>query len=176
MKYKNITAAEAQQWINDKQAIVIDVREPAEFANKHIAGATLLPVGKISANDLPQTDKKVIIYCQKGARGNNACVKLKNEDDTVVVYNLVGGIESWIKEGFDVIQGESKVLPLDRQVQLTIGLLALSGSAAGYFVNPLFMLLPAFLGAGLTFAGLSGTCGLALLMAKMPWNQQLSTQ
>lgn len=172
MKFQNITAVEAKKWLDEDQAIIIDVREPAEFASKHIENATLLSLGTININDLPKTDKKIIIQCQKGSRGNSACVKLTDQDESVVVYNLTGGIESWEQEGFTVVDGNSKVLPLDRQVQLTIGVLAFTGSVVGYYINPAFMLVPAFLGAGLTFAGLSGTCGLALLMAKMPWNQK----
>lgn len=171
MKFQNVTATEAKNWLDNDQAIIIDVREPAEFTSKHIKNATLLSLSTITVNDLPKTDKKIIIQCQKGARGNSACVKLTDQDESVVVYNLVGGIEAWEQAGFNVVDGKSKVLPLDRQVQLTIGLLALTGSAAGYYINPIFMLVPAFLGAGLTFAGLSGTCGLALFMAKMPWNK-----
>jgi rhodanese-related sulfurtransferase len=172
MKFKNVTSNQLQQWLNDDEAIIIDVREPAEFATKHIKGATLLPLGKITANDLPNTDKKIVIYCLKGARGNSACVKITDQDNSKVIYNLTGGIEAWQEAGKPVEKGNSNVLPLDRQVQLTIGTLALTGSLAGYFYDPIFMLIPAFLGAGLTFSGLSGTCGLALLMAKMPWNQK----
>ncbi|WP_426357363.1 rhodanese-like domain-containing protein [Pseudocolwellia sp. HL-MZ19] len=173
MKFKNATAKEVQQWLNDGEATIIDVREPAEFANKHIQGATLLPLGKITADDLPDTKNKIVIYCQKGARGNSACIKITEQNNDVVIYNLTGGIEAWEAEGNPVKQGKSKVLPLDRQVQITIGSLALLGSSTGYLYDPVFMFIPAFLGAGLLFAGLSGTCGLAIIMAKMPWNQKV---
>ncbi|MBF7074287.1 rhodanese-like domain-containing protein [Glaciecola sp. MH2013] len=171
MNYENVSVAQVKQWVDSGEAELVDVREPAEFANHHIEGATLLPLGKIAANDLPANDKKVVIYCQKGARGNSACMKLTKENESITVYNLMGGIEAWSKEGHAVKKGQSSVLPLDRQVQLTIGLSVLAGSALAYFVNPAFIAIPAFFGAGLTFAGASGTCGLALLMAKMPWNQ-----
>lgn len=171
MGYQNISARDAQQWLSNGEAVFIDVREPAEFANKHIEGAKLIPLGKISAKDLPSTNKKIIIYCQKGLRGNSACAKVTKQSNEVTVYNLEGGIQSWVDAGFHTIKGESKVLPIDRQVQLTIGLLALTGSIAGHFISPAFLLIPAFLGAGLIFAGLSGTCGLAVLLAKLPWNQ-----
>jgi rhodanese-related sulfurtransferase len=173
MKFKNVTAQEAKQWLDNGEATIIDVREPAEFATKHIKGATLLPLGKITADDLPETNKKIIIYCQKGSRGNSACVKITDQDNSAVIYNLEGGIEAWQAAGNSVKEGKGKVLPLDRQVQITIGSLALAGSLSGYFYNPAFMFLPAFLGAGLLFAGLSGTCGLAIIMAKMPWNQKV---
>lgn len=174
MKYQNISAIEAKKYLDEAQAIIIDVREPAEFIAKHIQGASLLPLGKISPQDLPNTDKKIIIYCQKGMRGKSACAKLTDKDESAVLYNLEGGIASWEQAGFNVVKGQSKVLPLDRQVQVTMGLFTFIGSAAAYFFNPLFMLIPAFIGAGLIFAGLSGTCGLALLLAKMPWNQKVA--
>ncbi|MDO7085664.1 rhodanese-like domain-containing protein [Pseudocolwellia sp. AS88] len=173
MKFENVTPTKAKQWLENGEAILIDVREPAEFATKHIQGATLLPLGKITSEDLPETNKKIVIYCQKGSRGNSACVKITDQNSSVVIYNLVGGIEAWQEAGNAVKEGKSKVLPLDRQVQITIGSLALASSLTGYFHDPAFMLLPAFLGAGLLFAGLSGTCGLAILMAKMPWNQKV---
>lgn len=171
MKFENVTPKEAKQWLDNGEATIIDVREPAEFATKHIQGATLLPLGKITSDDLPDTHEKIIIYCQKGSRGNSACVKVTDQDNTSVIYNLEGGIEAWQAAGNSVKEGKSKVLPLDRQVQITIGSLALAGSLAAYNYDPAFILLPGFLGAGLLFAGLSGTCGLALIMAKMPWNQ-----
>jgi rhodanese-related sulfurtransferase len=171
MNYENVTVSQVKQWLDSEEADLVDVREPAEFTNCHIDGASLLPLGKITASDLPAGDKKTVIYCQKGARGNSACVKLTKEDDSITVYNLTGGIEAWTQQGYKVKKGSSKVLPLDRQVQLTIGSCVLAGSLAAYFVNPVFIAIPAFFGAGLTFAGATGTCGLALLMAKMPWNQ-----
>lgn len=167
-----INPEELQKWLSNDEAILIDVREPAEFSTSHIEGASLLPLGKISVTDLPNTDKKMVIYCQKGMRGHSACKKLTEQDSNIVLYNLAGGISAWQESGNKIINGTSKTLPLDRQVQLTIGTLALSGSIAGYLLEPSFMLIPAFLGAGLIFAGLSGTCGLAVLLAKMPWNQK----
>jgi len=171
MAYTTITSKQAQEWLSNETAILIDVREPAEFAASKIEGASLLPLSKISSKDLPNTDKKLVIYCQKGFRGKSACQKVTEQDSSIVIYNLEGGIEAWQQDGNPVKVSKTKTLPLDRQVQITIGSLALLGSLAGYFYNPAFMLLPAFLGAGLLFAGITGTCGLAVIMAKMPWNQ-----
>ena len=100
----------------------------------------------------------------------NACQKLISEDLNLEIYNLEGGISAWSAEGCEIKTSGIFFLPLDRQVQLTIGLGVLIGSVLGYFVNPIFF-LSGFFGAGLTFAGLSGYCGLAILMAKMPWNK-----
>ena len=66
---------------------------------KKIVGAALHPVGSISVNNIPQTDKKILIYCQKGARGSNACQKLMTENEELEVYNIDGGIEAWHQAG-----------------------------------------------------------------------------
>lgn len=170
MQIQNVSAEQLHQWIKDDEAVLVDVREPAEFANTHIQHSTLLPLGKITANDLPSTDKKIVIYCQKGARGNSACVKVTAENERIV-YNLEGGIVAWQAKGLPVNKGQSKTIPLDRQAQITIGGFVLAGSAAAFLANPLYIVVPVFFGAGLLFAGISGTCPLSLVLAKMPWNR-----
>ncbi len=161
-----------KQWLDTGEAIVVDVREPAEYAAEKIKGATLLPLARVSKSTLPDcTNKKLVIHCRKGGRGGNACQKLLAEDPSLEIYHLEGGLDAWSAAGQQVIASGTRILPLDRQVQLTIGLAVLTGSLLAYFVNPLFFLLTGFFGAGLTFAGISGFCGLAVLIAKMPWNQ-----
>ncbi len=171
MTVKHIDAHTAKQWLDDNEAILIDVREPVEHASQKITGAELHPVGSICCSNIPETDKKILIHCQKGMRGSNACQKLMAENDGIEVYNIDGGIEAWKQAGLPIEMGSKKSLPLDRQVQLTIGLSVLTFSLLGFFVNPAFALGAAFFGAGLTNAGLTGWCGLGRLMAKMPWNQ-----
>jgi rhodanese-related sulfurtransferase len=170
MTIQTIDVKTAKQWLDNDEAILIDVREPAEHAFQKIEGAKLHPVGSICCSGIPQTDKKILIHCQKGMRGSNACQKLIEENEALEVYNIEGGIEAWQRAGFPVESSGKKMLPLDRQVQLTIGLSVLTFGLLGYFVNPAFALGAAFFGAGLTNAGLTGWCGLAKLMAKMPWN------
>ena len=115
--------------------------------------------------------KKLVIHCKAGKRGGMACEKLLAEDHNLEVYNLEGGISAWTQAGYAVKTSGKFFLPLDRQVQLTIGLGLLLSVALGYGVHPGFFLLAGFFGLGLTFAGLTGTCGLAMLLAKMPWNR-----
>lgn len=170
MTVKTIDAATAKNWLEQDEAVLIDVRESAEHASSRIPEAQLHPVGSICCGALPDTGKKIIIHCQKGMRGRNACEKLLTENAALEVYNMEGGIEAWAQAGFPIAQGEKKVLPLDRQVQLVIGLSVLVFSLLAYFADPVFALGAAFFGAGLTNAGLTGWCGLARLMAKMPWN------
>lgn len=171
MTVQNIDVHTAKQWLDKNEAILIDVREPAEHAFQKIIGSALHPVGSICCSGIPETDKKILIHCQKGMRGSNACQKLMTENEALEVYNIKGGIEAWQQAGFPVEISGKKILPLDRQVQLTIGLSVLTFGLLGYFVNPVFALGAAFFGAGLTNAGLTGWCGLARLMAKMPWNR-----
>lgn len=172
MPIKTVDATTLKQWMESGEAIIVDVREPAEYEAEHIKGATLAPLSALRPTDLPKhEDKKLVIHCRKGGRGNSACEKLVSEQPDLEIYNLEGGISAWAAQGFAVQTGGKKILPLDQQVQLTIGLSVLTGSILGYAVNPLFFLLSGFFGAGLTFAGLTGFCGLAMLMAKMPWNR-----
>ncbi len=131
-----------------------------------------MPLANVCKNLLPECkNKKMVLHCRSGKRSSSACQKLINEDPNLEIYNLEGGISSWIAEGCQIQTSGKFFLPLDRQVQLTIGLGVLIGSILGYLVSPTFFLLSGFFGAGLTFAGLSGYCGLAVLMAKMPWNK-----
>ena len=172
MALQTVDASTLKRWMANGEAVVVDVREPAEHAAENISGATLLPLGGITKIALPETGgKKLVIHCRSGKRAASACEKLLTEDPNLEVYNLEGGISAWSAAGYKVESSGKFFLPLDRQVQLTIGLGVLIGSLLAYFVNPLFFLLTGFFGAGLTFAGLSGFCGLAMVMAKMPWNQ-----
>jgi len=172
MPIRNVDPATLKRWMDTDQAVVVDVREPAEHAAESISGTTLLPLGRVTKNALPKTaGKKLVIHCRSGQRSINACEKLLEEDPNFEVYNLEGGISAWGGMGHDVASSGKSFLPLDRQVQLTIGFGVLSGSLLAYFVSPLFFLLTGVFGTGLMFAGLSGFCGLARVIAKMPWNQ-----
>jgi rhodanese-related sulfurtransferase len=171
MTIKNIDAPTLKKWLDNNEAVLIDVREPAEHKTANIPGSTLKPAGSICCGDIPDTGKKIVIHCQKGARGTNACQKLIAENNAIEVYNLEGGIEAWQQAGLPIGTKGGKVLPLDRQVQLTIGSCVLLFSILGYFVNPAFSLAAAFFGAGLLNAGLTGWCGLGKAIAMMPWSK-----
>lgn len=111
----------------------------------------------------------VAVVCRSGARARDAANRLLRHGHEATV--LDGGLNAWRREGGALREG-AKTLPIDRQVQLTVGSGILLGSALGWFVHPAWFGLPAFFGAGLLFAGLSGTCGLALMLARMPWNRR----
>ena len=172
MPIKNIDSNTLRKWISSNEAVLVDVREPAEHEAEKISGAKLMPLATVCKNNLPQCqNRKLVLHCRSGKRSQMACQKLLAEDDGLEIYNLEGGILAWMAAGNEAKTSGKFFLPLDRQVQLAIGFGVLIGSLLGYFVNPKFIFLAAFFGAGLIFAGLSGFCGLAIVMAKMPWNK-----
>ena len=81
-----------------------------------------------------------------------------------------GGTLAWDKAGLPVQRGQ-KAMSLERQVRIAAGSLVFTGAALGFFVHPYFIGLSAFVGAGLVFAGITDTCGMGMMIAKMPWNQ-----
>jgi len=172
MEIKQIDSKTLKKWLENNEAMLIDVREASENENSRIKGSKLIPLAQICCEKLPEIkNKKLVIHCQMGGRSAKACQKLLTQDSEIEVYNLAGGISDWIKQGFDIEKSKKNCLPINQQTQLTIGIGVLLGVALGYLVNPKFFLLSGFFGAGLIFAGLSGTCTLATLLTKMPWNK-----
>ncbi len=172
MSIQNIDSATLKKWLENGEAVLVDVREPAENQANKINGSHLLPLAQVSCDLLPKYEgKKLVIHCHSGKRSQNACAKLLAQNPDLEIYNLEGGIMAWNSSGNTSTKSGKFFLPLNQQVQLTIGLCVLTGSLLGFFVAPAFCFIPAFFGAGLCFAGLSGWCGLAILLAKMPWNK-----
>lgn len=168
---KIITPTELKKHLDKTTAILIDVREPAEHRSEHIEGAHLIPLKEVAAEKLPQKSDYIVIYCQSGRRSTEACKKLLKQNPTLNIYSLEGGIAAWKQAGFSVNKSPSKVLPLDQQTQLAAGFLALLGVLLGTYIHSGFYVIPGFVGSGLMFAGVTGWCGMAKLLAKMPWNQ-----
>jgi rhodanese-related sulfurtransferase len=167
---QTISAQQLKALMDTNAAILIDVREPGEYRAEHIPGAVLMPLASIHPDKLPpHHDKKLVFQCRSGKRGGMACDKLGKLGADI--YNLEGGIMAWSQAGYKVEKSGKIFLPLDRQVQLTVGLLILISSLLAYTVSPAFIFLTGFFGLGLTFAGLTGFCGLAMLLANMPWNR-----
>jgi rhodanese-related sulfurtransferase len=169
MAVKVVDAATLHRWLNDGSAMLVDVREPAEYRARHIAGARPIPLGKIDAGRLPSSGR-IVIHCLKGGRGASACEKLLRQNPALEIYNLAGGIDAWAAAGLPVRTGRF-VLPLDRQVQLTIGIILLVLTSLSLTVSPLFVVGAGVVGLGLSVAGATGFCGLARLMAWAPWNK-----
>lgn len=175
---KIVTADTLNLWLEHDEAVLVDVREPSEHAAERIKGAHLLPLGDVSAERLPAHSGKILVmHCLRGARGQSACERLRKEQPELEVFNLEGGIAGWREAGLPVLSAAQKrPMPIDRQTQLTIGTGLLITTLSALFVHPLFVLLAGFFGAGLTFAGMTGLCGLARLLALMPWNRSPISQ
>jgi rhodanese-related sulfurtransferase len=153
---------------------LIDVRTPAEFREVHVDFARNVPLDQLNAAQIESLQKSsgtepLYVICRSGSRGKMACEKLASAGLTNVV-NVEGGTSAWDAAGLPVVRGK-KAISLERQVRIVAGLLVLIGSALGFFVHPYCIGLAAFVGAGLVFAGVTDTCGMAMLLARMPWNQ-----
>jgi hypothetical protein len=125
-------------------------------------------VGKIDAAGLPE-GRRIVVHCLRSGRGASARDKLIRQNPKLEIYNLAGGIDAWASAGLPTSTG-GFVLPLDRQVQLTISIALVMASELALVVSPLIGLVTGVLGLGLSIAGATGFCGLARVMAYAPWN------
>jgi rhodanese-related sulfurtransferase len=157
-----------------KKITLIDVRTPTEYREAHVAFAINIPldkldVSKVRAHSNGADGDPVYLICRSGSRSRQGCEKLLQAGMKSVV-TVEGGTQAWIDAGLPVIRGK-KAISLERQVRIAAGSLVLLGTVLGWLVHPAFLALSAFVGAGLIFAGVTDTCGMAMLLAKMPWNQ-----
>ncbi len=156
-----------------KRVALIDVRTPAEHGEVHIPGSHLMPLDRLDPAAVKvaagQADQCVLV-CRSGKRAEQAYQKLQATGCGNLSI-LEGGVTAWESAGLSVNRGE-KAISLERQVRIAAGLLVLTGVILGTWVHPGFYGLSAFVGAGLTFAGITDWCGMAMLLAKMPWNQR----
>lgn len=156
-----------------ERVALIDVRTPVEHDEMRIAGSHLMPLDALDAAAVREKSTGAgtcVLVCRSGKRAEQAFRKLQDAACANLAV-LDGGVLAWESAGLPLQHSASNRLPLMRQVQLIIGSLALVGSVLALTVNVKFALLPAFLGAGLTMAGATGWCGLAILLSKMPWNK-----
>lgn len=151
---------------------VLDVRSPAEFREIHLPDAKCVPLAEFDPTVLSSATSKESIYliCRTGDRSQKAHQRcIAAEVDNVLVVE--GGLNAWEDAGLPVERGKKSV-SLDRQVRIAAGTLVLLGAVLGLTVAPAFTALSAFVGAGLVFTGITDTCGMGLLLARMPWNQR----
>ena len=153
---------------------VIDVRTPVEYREIHCAFARNVPLANLDpqavmAGRHGPADQPLYVICHSGSRGRQACARFLAAGFTNVV-NVEGGTLAWAECGLPVNRGQ-KTVSLERQVRITAGALVVLGAVLGYFVHPYFAGLSALVGAGLVFAGITDTCGMGLLLARMPWNR-----
>lgn len=170
MTLRNIQPKEAAKLIREG-AVCIDIRNKDEYAQKHIAQAINVPIDQFGASVLPLQGAKAVIYhCKTGHRTQMNIQKIE-ANTSCPGYIMEGGLDAWEKANLPVQYDKSQPISLQRQVQIVAGSLILVGVVLGAALTPLFYLLSGVIGAGLLFAGISGTCGLAYLFMKMPWNR-----
>ena len=151
--------------------LLIDVRTPAEYGSIHANGAVNHPMESLELEKIPFfKEQEIHVICQSGGRSMKVCKKLEAAGFTNIV-NVEGGTSAWHAAGLPVDEGK-KVMSLERQVRIAAGSLVVIGAAVGQFVHPGGFALSAFIGAGLVFAGVTDTCGMGIMMAKMPWNRK----
>lgn len=155
------------------QVELIDVRTPAEFREMHVQFARNVPLDQLDPAAVMRgraaLGEPLYVICRSGGRGQKACEKFHAAGYGNVI-NVEGGTLACEAAGLPMVRG-AKAVSLERQVRITAGAIVLLGALLGYFVHPYWIGLSAFIGAGLMFSGITDTCGMAMVLARMPWNQ-----
>ena len=169
MPIKTISAAEAHRLIN-AGASLIDIRSPDEHARERIAGALNIPLERLSSAQAP--GDVLIFHCRSGMRTGQAVGQLSKAAGERDCYILEGGMSAWGAAGLPTERVRGAPIEMQRQVMIAAGTLVLLGTILSLLVAPAWIALAVFVGAGLTFAGATGFCGMAHLLALMPWNRR----
>jgi rhodanese-related sulfurtransferase len=150
---------------------IIDVRTAGEFGAVHADGAESIPLDQLQSLPAAASDQLICFICQSGARSARACERFA-ESGISNIFSIEGGTTAWQRARLPIVRGKSNVISLERQVRIAAGALTLIGVVGGFFIHPIFYALSAFVGAGLIFAGVTDFCGMALLLARLPWNRR----
>jgi rhodanese-related sulfurtransferase len=153
-------------------AILIDIREPDEYAREHIVGARLVPLSGFDAHDLDnEHGRTVVFHCKSGNRTAAHASRILARG-FAEARMLAGGLDAWKAAGLPLHQDRSAPLELQRQVQLGAGSLVVIGVVLGLTLSSWFIALSALVGVGLIFAGATGFCGMANVLKRLPWNRR----
>ena len=167
----SLSPNELHKRLSAGSAVLVDIREPDEFARSHIAGALSRPLSQWESAHLAiAPDSDVVFTCRSGARTAGACTRLAARLQGTA-FVLAGGINAWSRAGLPLEVDRQAPIEIMRQVQIAAGTLILLSVVLGFLVNPAWYGLAGFVGAGLTFAGISGFCGMARLLLLAPWNR-----
>jgi rhodanese-related sulfurtransferase len=175
MSVPTITPAEVEELRRGGSPVdLIDVRTPVEYREVHAEPARLVPLVSLDPEAVMKArnglrDAPLFTICRSGSRGRQAAERFHAAGFTNVV-NVEGGTLAWEQAGLPVVRGR-EAMSLERQVRIAAGSLVVLGTALGAFVHPGFLALSAFVGAGLVFAGVTDTCGMGMMLARMPWNR-----
>jgi rhodanese-related sulfurtransferase len=174
MSLPKISPTDAKRLL-DRGAILVDIREADEHAREKLAGAHHLPLSKLDEAELALHEgKPVIFHCRSGARTQSHARRLAGKVGGVCeAFIIDGGLEAWKKAGLPVVTDRRQPIEVQRQVQIGAGSLAFLGTMLGLFVSPWFFVVPAFVGAGLIMAGVTGFCGMARVLMRAPWNRAM---
>ena len=170
MTLPHISPEKARQMVAGG-AVLVDIREADEHARSRIAQARHEPLSKLGAIDAGAGTPAVIFHCKSGGRTAANVERLTSSTDCEA-FILDGGIEAWKSAGLPVIEDKKQPIEMMRQVQIVAGSMVVTGAVLGALVHPGFYALSGFVGAGLVFAGVSGTCMMANLLALAPWNRR----
>lgn len=170
-KLREIDASTLKQWMEKDGALLIDIREKNEFAAEHIPGAKLMPLSHFHPEKISnEAHRKIVLQCQSGNRSAKAADKMFAAGFREVAH-LTGGLPTWKSAGYATEINKKVSISMFRQVQIVAGSLVFLGTVLGAFISPWLLILSGFVGAGLVFAGITDTCAMALLLAKLPYNQ-----
>jgi rhodanese-related sulfurtransferase len=165
--YRKINAGEKHR--------LLDVRTPCEYARIHVPGALLRPLETFNptlvASECQASSEPLYVLCQSGTRAKKAISQLEKAGAKQCVL-VEGGTQAWVEAGLPAERQAAGGISLERQVRIAAGALVLAGTLLGVFWDPVFLFLPAFVGGGLVFAGITDICGMGMLLARMPWNQR----
>ena len=175
---KTITAAEFANQNTAESLHIIDVRTAAEFSTLHVQGAINAPLNEWQTNELITQLKQrsfkhgdsLYLLCQAGTRARMAAEKIAAESDLDVIV-VEGGTNACVTCNLPTATLGGTTMSLERQVRIAAGSLVLSGVILGALFNPAWFGLSGFVGAGLIFAGITDTCAMGMLLARMPWNK-----
>ncbi|CAG36602.1 rhodanese-like domain-containing protein [Desulfotalea psychrophila] len=174
MENRQVDADQAQQWVHSGEAVLIDIRTMPEVMALEIAHSLYMPLSLVSAKRIEQLqlteDKKIVFFCRSGNRSASLLEAQPNLHGGNI-WSLQGGLLSWQRRGLPVATKGQQAISLERQTHITVGSLILLTAFLGATINPSFFGATAFFGAGLLFAGLSGTCMMAKMLMKLPWNR-----
>jgi rhodanese-related sulfurtransferase len=153
---------------------IIDVRTPLEFREVRAVTARNIPLDVLDPHSLMKSrngsaNEPLYLICKSGTRGAKAQQKFIDAGFTNVI-NVEGGTDAWVNATLPVVRG-SKSMSLERQVRIAAGFLVFMGTMLGILVHPYYVGISAFVGAGLMFAGITNSCAMGMLIARMPWNQ-----
>jgi rhodanese-related sulfurtransferase len=169
----SLSPAEVSARIKAGKALLVDIREPDEVARERIAGSVVAPLSLFEEAHLDlRPGRDVVFMCRTGNRTGSNCVRLADRIPGEA-FVLDGGLDDWKAQGLPTLTNAKAPLELMRQVQMTAGGLVLIGAILGLLVHPGFWGLSAFVGGGLFLAGATGFCGMARLLAVMPWNRAM---